>query len=216
MLGKHLFPAVLLAIQATTASPILPRASSAVSIIEAIMPLSTSCAGRGTECDTATQAAPFLISAMQQYGVRTAGEIAGLLSLVAYESVQMQYKHNVSPGRPGQGTSNMMEIQFVLPYAQSISALASQVKTITGGAAASALSTDQANAVLALVTPDEYNFGSAPWFYSTQCSAAVKTALQAGTTAGFAAYMGCVGVSPDEGNRESFWQAAQKAFGLSG
>ncbi len=185
-----------------------PRAASAAAIIAQIMPSSNTCAGAqfADECRTADQAAPFLIAAMQQYGVYAPGEIAGVLSLVGYESVDMKFKHNVSPGRPGQGTSNMQQIQYNTKYAASIPALA---------AGLAAAGTSSPDAVLALVTPDQYNFGSAPWFLATQCPAATRAALAAGTGAGFQAYTQCVGVDA-AGDRLAYWTRAKAAFGLSG
>jgi hypothetical protein len=179
------------------------------------MPTSNTCSGAQfpNECRTADQAAPFLISAMEQYDVKTAGEIAGILALVGFESVDMKFKHNVVPGRPGQGTVNMQEITYNLLYAKSISALSSQLAAITTVSTADSLSPDQANQVLALVQPDQYNFGSGPWFLTTQCSADVKTQLQMGTDAGFQAYMGCVGVTLTS-DRTAYWTRAKTAFGL--
>lgn len=89
-------------------------APSAASLIAEIMPTSSNCTGAQfpDECRTAEQAAPYLISAMQKYGVYKPGEIAGVLSVIGYESVDMKYKHNVSPGRVGQGTSNMQMANF--------------------------------------------------------------------------------------------------------
>ena len=89
-----------------TSSPvaILPRVETAAAAIKAIMPTSNSCEGAEfpDECRTADEAAPFLIDAMQKYGVVSTGEIAGVLSLIGLESNEMKYKHNISPGRPGQ------------------------------------------------------------------------------------------------------------------
>lgn len=84
------------------------RAMSAVQIIEAIMPSSTSCSDRGDECTTATEAAPFLIYGMAKYGVYSPVEMAGILALIAYESGELQYKKNTNQAsNPGRGTANM-------------------------------------------------------------------------------------------------------------
>jgi hypothetical protein len=84
------------------------RDTTAQSIVEAIMPGSTSCTGKLAECRTATQATPYLITAFAQWGCTSPAQIAAGLAWIALESVELQYKHNVSPGRPGQGTANMM------------------------------------------------------------------------------------------------------------
>lgn len=68
--------------------------------------------------------------------------------------------------------------------------------------------------VLDMVIADEYNFGSGPWFYSTQCQSA-KSAISSGPDAWFDAYMSCVGVSTSEQPlRKTYWESAKKAFGL--
>lgn len=78
------------------------------STIVAIMPSSTSCDGRGDECTTAEDAVEYLTGSMSQYSVSTAVEQAGLLSLIAYESVEMQYKKNLDQAaQTGRGTVNM-------------------------------------------------------------------------------------------------------------
>lgn len=78
-----------------------------VTVIEAIMPKSTSCEGADfpNECRTAEQAAPFVAEALIPF---SNAEKAALLALMGYESVDFRYKHNVSPGVEGQGTANMM------------------------------------------------------------------------------------------------------------
>ncbi|ORY57548.1 uncharacterized protein BCR38DRAFT_354673 [Pseudomassariella vexata] len=187
------------------AAPLQQR-ETAAAIVQKIAPDSVTCSDT-KECRTASQAAPFLINAMQKYGVTSPGEIAGVLALMAFESDSFKYKHNISPGRPGQGTANMQMIDYNIKYASSIPELVDEVSALGD------ISTDdQKNKLLALVTPDKYNFGSGPWFLTTQC-ASIRTQLQAGTDAGFAAYMGCVGVTVTE-DRNAFWSRAKAAFGL--
>ncbi|KAK3695234.1 hypothetical protein B0T22DRAFT_372541 [Podospora appendiculata] len=164
------------------------------------MPTSGSCDGAAfpTECRTASQASGYLIKSLANL---TVGEIAAMLALIGLESDDMKFKHNVTPGTPGQGTSNMMSPSFVNEYAISI----------FGASAVAGKSPDE---VLALVTPDGYNFGSAPWFYQTKCSASVHDALKSGNDAGWAAYMGCIGVDPNDAHRLAYWSRAKTAFGL--
>lgn len=86
-------------------------------------------------------------------------------------------------------------------YAGSIKALASESITTSN--------------VLDYVTKDKYNFGTGPWFYSTQCTAAQG---QTGGSADewFQAYMSCVGTSTSaEPARLTYWNSAKKEFGLS-
>lgn len=173
----------------------------AAAIIAAIMPTADSCTGADfpDECRTAEQAAPYFIAAMQAHGVYSPGAISAVLALVGYESVDMKYKHNVNPGREGQGTSNMQMADFNIEYGQSIPAIANQAAA--AGAAG----------ILALVTPDEYNFGSGPWFLRNKCDAGVLAGLAAFTDEAFAAYMSCVGVTVDEG-RQAYWDRAKTAW----
>ena len=196
---------VVSAVAAPAPSPRLSarQQKTAASLILAVMPTSNSCTGAQfpDECRTADQAAPFIIQGFDKYGVRTYGEIAAIVSLMGVESDDLKFKHNISPGRPGQGTVNMQMVNFNTLYATDL----------FGAAKVAGLAP---NDVLALVTPDQYNFASAAWFYSTQCSQDVKNALKQGNDAGFAAYMGCVGVSPDASPRPEYWQRAKTAFGL--
>lgn len=124
----------------------LPRRGTGAETIAAIMPLSTSCAGRGDECVTAEVAAPYLASGLDHYGVTTAIEQAGILALVAYESVEMQYKRNTNTAAAagGQGSSNEQSGAFNLEFANSFDEL-------------KALGLTTSN-VLDYVTNNTYNF----------------------------------------------------------
>jgi hypothetical protein len=160
-------------------------------------------------------AAPFLIKAMSQYGITSPPEIAALLSLIAYETGDFKYNtnHYPAPGRPGQGTRNMQMANYNLMYAQSIPALSTKLSAITTGTSTSGLSDDQLNAIRALVVPDEYSWGSAAWFLTTQC-ASTRAALQAGGQAGYASYLSCVGTSATS-DRLAYWTRANTALGIS-
>ncbi|KAM7214681.1 hypothetical protein V8F06_009931 [Rhypophila decipiens] len=171
---------------------------TAQAALEAIMPKSTSCDGQLPECRTAAQAAPFLIKAMENLSL---GQIAAMLALIGLESEDMRYKHNISPGRPGQGTSNMMMADFTKEYAIS-------KKLDVDG--------KDPNEILALVTPDEFNFGSAPWFFTQKCTKEVQDKLLGGTQEGWLAYMTCVGVDGNNESRMAYWTRAQQVFGLNG
>lgn len=195
-------------------SDIATRAAvTAESILLAIAPLSVSCANAPVagECATAQQAAPYLISAFQQYDIFTYNEMAAILSLIAFESNDFQYNINHFPGTPGQGTRNMQSITYNYQYASSIPALKSQVVAI--GSSASSLSDSQKNAVRALVLGNDYTWASGAWYYSTQCSASIKSQLQAGGQAGFSAYLGCVGATETDA-RTAKWKLATAAFGI--
>ncbi|KAM0332227.1 hypothetical protein ACHAQA_002502 [Verticillium albo-atrum] len=223
-----ILPATLLAtttLAAPLANPLARRASpSAASIILATAPKSASCdpaADFADECRTAAQAAPHLITAFGKYKVYVPAEIAALLSLMAFETGDFKYNRNhfPAPGRPGQGTRNLQMPNFNLAYALDIPALHDKALEITGGTGGSApdaasLTDEQKDKILELVLPDEYAWGSAAWFLTTQCDASVRTGLQAGTQDGLTKYLSeCVGTEPTE-DRIAYWQRAKDAFGL--
>ena len=64
-----------------------------------------------------------------------------------------------------------------------------------------------------MVTPDEYNFGSAAWYLTTYCKDA-QSSLATGTDEGWAAYNKCVGVDGTLPERMEYWNRAKKAFNL--
>jgi hypothetical protein len=184
------------------------RATSAADILLAIAPSSGSCsnAPAAGECATNVQAAPYLITALANYGVTNVNEIAAVLSVVAYESGDFKYNINHYPGRPGQGTRAMLMPSYVLEYVKSIPALASQTtaSTTTG------LSDSDLNAIRALVLPDDYTWGSAAWFLTTHCASA-RSGLQAGGQAGYSAYLTCLGVTATS-DRLAYWTRATAAM----
>ncbi|KAL2128833.1 hypothetical protein VTI74DRAFT_8579 [Chaetomium olivicolor] len=167
--------------------------------IEAIMDGSNTCEGAQfpNECRTAEQAAPFITKACAQL---TTAECAATIALMSVESVNMKFKHNVNPGRPGQGTANMMMFNFVQEYAADL----------FGKEAVDGKAPDN---VLAMVTVDEHNFGSAAWFLTKKCSN-VRSALQKGDDAGWLAYNECIGVNGELPERMAPWNKAKAAFNL--
>lgn len=192
---------------ATIAAAQLP----ATPIVKAIAPNAENCADT-TECRTAEQAAPFIAKSMSDYKIYNVAEMAAIIATMAFESVDFKFKHNVSPGRPGQGTANMQMANFNLAYAQSIDSVKSQVSQFT---TTDGLSDDDLNHILSLVQPDEFNFASGAWFYSTHCDASVKAALQANPDDGFSKYLtSCVGTTVTDA-RTAYFDRAKTAFGLN-
>lgn len=207
----HFLPLLLLTTGALTSPlPLSPRASQQASdLILAIMPTSGSCAsGSGafaSDCRTNVQAAPFLISAMAEYNINTAGAIAAVLALVGVESADLKFKHNVSPGRPGQGTSAMLMPDNVAKYAGSIPELKEQVAAAGG----------DVGKVLDLVVDDKYSFAAAAWWLSAQCGEEVVKDLATASDAAWGKYMTCVGVDAGDATRVAYWGRAKGAFGLA-
>lgn len=79
----------------------------AAAVVEAIMPKSTDCSSRGDECATADVAGPVLADSMTHFGITSGAAQAGILSLVAYESNELQYRKNLDQSAQlGRGTVN--------------------------------------------------------------------------------------------------------------
>ena len=174
----------------------------------AIVPKSSSCLSTGqysNECVTATTAVGPINKSFSTYSISTPGEAAALIATMAYESGSFEYCIHHFPGPvPGQGTRNMQGYTFNLQYAQSLSALSG----VLAGAEAQG-----PDAVLQLLIENaDYDFGSAAWFYTSQCGASVKSGLQAGTQAGWEAYMGCIGAEVSD-DRTALWTSAMQVLG---
>ncbi|KAI9713304.1 MAG: hypothetical protein M1812_006663 [Candelaria pacifica] len=172
-----------------------------------IAPKSSTCdnAPVAGECSLAKDVYPNLNSAFMTYKITSPGEMAALISLQAFESAEFKYNKNHFPGRPGQGTAAMLMPTFIAKYAASIPAL---------GDKASGLAPD---AVLLIINQwDVYNFGSAAWFLTTQCSPDIRTGLQTGGQAGWEKYISsCVGTTVTS-DRAAYWSKAVAALGVVG
>ncbi|KAF4981844.1 hypothetical protein FZEAL_2423 [Fusarium zealandicum] len=182
----------------------------AAKVVEHIAPKSTKCPAKLKECRTAEQAAPYIARSMYEYGVYSVKEMAAIISLMAFESGDFQYKQNAFPGRPGQGTANMQMAKFNLMYAKQIPGVKGHLEGVDS---IDGMSDDELNEILALVKPDKYNFGSGPWFLTTQCDKSVRTKFNDDVDEGFKAYMECVGVEVTD-DRLAYFTRAKEAFGL--
>ncbi|KAF3928593.1 hypothetical protein AA313_de0202627 [Arthrobotrys entomopaga] len=186
-------------------------------LILKIAPKSSSCANLVAtgECSTADVAAEQIAAALAKYQINTIGEAAAVISIMAFESVDFEFNSNQSPGRPGQGTKAMLMPNFVFQYAQSLKL---DPESIAPGATPDTInnqSPDVLNKILALVQPDKFTFGSAPWFYTANCSDDIKAGLKASpvTIAAWSAYISnCVhtSVTPE---RQSGFVTAVLALG---
>lgn len=223
------FVAVCLAAVAT-ASPLLRRqaafdSTAAVGNLTSAQilvaaPNAASCdTATSSECADAATAAEFINQAFSNYGITSLGQKAALLSWMTLESDDFIYSHNVSPGIPGQGTKVMMAFRFVYSYATSIPELKAKALQLGGGtdlvltaSTQDGVAVDVRNNVLDLVVPNEYAFGAAPWFLTTQCTAATTDAVSSGGYEGFAGYLtDCVG-TPASDDRIAKWCSAVKAM----
>ncbi|KAJ4325834.1 hypothetical protein N0V94_000396 [Neodidymelliopsis sp. IMI 364377] len=180
-------------------------------LLTKIAPETASCSGAAfpEECADATVAAAALSKSFDTYGIKTAGEKAALIAYTLFESGNYKFSRNhfPEPGRPGQGTRMMAMPPFIAKYATAIAG-ADAVATASAAGGDAGL-----NAVLALVnSDDEKSFGSASWFYSTQCSDTVKQGVQAETVEGWHNFLTqCVGTTLDD-TRDTPWVAAKAAI----
>ncbi|KAL0938871.1 uncharacterized protein CTRU02_205481 [Colletotrichum truncatum] len=189
-------------------------------VILKVAPKSASCAGVtdfAEECATADEAVKFLPDALDKYNITSPGEIAGVLSLMALETGEFRFERNhfPKPGRPGQGTRNLQMPKYNLIYARSFPELKEKADDIAGCTTdANTLPDDKKNAILDLVLPDQYSWGSAAWFLATQCDAKTREGLKEGTIRGYTLYMDCIGTALDD-DREKYWVAAKQALNVA-
>ena len=192
----------------TIAAPFNTLQKRAPGTLLDIAPKGTTCsdAKYAAECKTNVEAAGFINQAFQTYKITSPAEAAAIVSTMAFETDDFKYNINHFPGIAGQGTRNMQSPKYNLEYAQSIPALKDKL---------AAAGTDP-KAVLALLTADgNLDFGSAAWFLTTQCSADVRTALQAGTKEGWKSYITKCVLTTVTPQREAIWNRAMMAFGVS-
>lgn len=218
MLFKFASGALLLASIAQAAPmPMTKRGlpTLTANLIQTIAPNSSTCDGAPypAQCRTAAQAVTPISQSFCTYKITTPGEAAAAISWMAFESADFKYQNNMfpAPGRPGQGTRNMMMWPNVYNYAKSIPALANKVKAMINGA--SSPSNDTMNSVRALLTGnDAYDFGSAAWFLTTQCSSDVRTQLQTGSLSGWENFITkCVSTTVTD-ERQAYWTRAIAAL----
>ena len=124
---------------------------------------------------------------------------------MALESGDFEFAfHHFPSPNPGQGTRNMQGPKFNVQYAQSLPALKASLPA----------GNDPATILALLVANIDYDFASAAWFLTTQCTPSVRDGLKKGGLAGFTAYVGCIG-APMADDRTAYYKAAAKAFGVS-
>ena len=202
-----------LAASIATVSPVTQMNKISAADIIKVATQASSCANppAAGECRTAAQAAPYVAISFSNFGIKDFNSQAALLSLMLYESDNFKYAINHFPGVPGQGTRNMQSPQYNLEYAKWLSTVCKNC-----GITPKQVTTAEAQgpvAVLKLVNTDEWGFGSAAWFLSTQCDASVKEGLKAGTEAGWEAYLtSCIGTTVNA-DRTAIWK---KALALKG
>lgn len=194
--------------------------------IAAAAPETASCAGSGGECSTAEAAAKGLNDAFAAYGLKTLGQKAGMIGYMAFESVGFKWNTNQFPGRPGQGTKSMLMFAHLYNFAASFEELrpevaknspGGQIAQVTWDNAEAMFSTEQKNAIRALVLPDNYTFKSAPWFLTSYPAATCDKSLLNNGFGGFESTMGlpCYGVTVD-GERKARWCSTVKAIAPAG
>ncbi|KAI8319463.1 hypothetical protein GQ54DRAFT_299318 [Martensiomyces pterosporus] len=162
------------------------------------------------ECVTNSKAVVAINNAIAKYGITRRGEAVAVISLIAFESGTWQYNTNHFPGRPGQGTRNMMMYNFIEEYAK----LLHPTEAAAAGAKGSSDSDATKNAVRALVLNDDDSFGSGFWYLVNKASAYHNGAskLRDGNADDFKDYITTgVGADWDEA-RLTVWNAVNSAL----
>ena len=120
----QLLTTALLALAVTPLAAGAPAANKAVQdaqmkAIMAIAPTSSTCAGALApyQCRTVEQAVGPIVNAFAKYNITTVGEMAAVLSIMAFESGDFKFNVNRVPGVPGQGTRNMQYPKLNIKYA---------------------------------------------------------------------------------------------------
>lgn len=187
-----------------------------------IAPQSKSCNPNGLaakECRTAAQAAPFINAAHSKFCITTKGEMAALVSLQSFESVQFKFQRNQA-GNPGQGTHNEMNFPFIYQYAlDTPQTKDAALKLVPLGTDINTVSNNTKNAVLDLMLADDLSFASAAWFLKrsaitsgTACDQSIIDGLKAATEVGWEAYITkCVRTTVTD-DRKAVYNAALAAL----
>jgi hypothetical protein len=166
---------------------------------------------RPEDCRNSVQVGPLAVKAMYSHGVYELGPMAAVLSNMIHESGAFKYKRNLRE-TPGQGTANMQMGGFNLEYAKSLPQIRDQFKDFD---TVESMTPEDLVKMLDVITDDEYNFGTGPWYYTHHCTAEQKAKFKVSADDGFDAFMECLGVPlPAEDARVKRWNLAKEAFGL--
>ncbi|KAK0663132.1 hypothetical protein DIS24_g1513 [Lasiodiplodia hormozganensis] len=184
--------------------------SSLAADLKIIAPTTATCdttAKYGNECRTNEQAAGPILCSFNKYQITNVNEQAAVISLMLYESGQFKYNwghfmNGQDEHVPGKGTRNMQSATYNEEYARTLFSSDEVDNAKANGA----------DAVLQLVSPDEYSFASAAWFLKNKCTEAQRTALQSGSQDGFESYVTqCIGGTMDQ-DRIDWWTKSKAAL----
>lgn len=161
------------------------------------------------ECRTASEAAQPILCSFNRYQITNVNEKAALISLMLYESGEFKYNwghfmNGQDQHVPGKGTRNMQSASYNEEYARTLFSAdeVDKAKATTNGA----------DAVLQLVSGDEYSFASAAWFLTSKCDQSVRSGLQSGSQDGFETYVtSCIGGTMDQ-DRIDYWTKSKTAL----
>ncbi|KAH0553211.1 hypothetical protein GP486_006616 [Trichoglossum hirsutum] len=202
-----------------------------------ISPDSASCDGAKypAECATAAQAVPFINDGFAKYGITSTAEKAAIISLMMSESgdFKSNFRHDVvgqgsklfylplfssvaarSKSNPFSNTArNMQMFKFNEEYANTFPELQCQVAGILSNAPES--DPGAQTAILGLVLPNKFSFGTAMWFYTNKCSPDIRSGVQTGSQEGFENYLSiCVGTTLTD-RVKGLFPTAKKALGIA-
>ena len=155
-----------------------------------VAPVTASCAGRGSECVTAHQAAPAIAASFKKWGIISFGSQAAVVSTMLYESGNFEYDTPISPV-PGKGTRNMQSAEYNEKYAQALG--------IANAGPDDVVTTLNQNV--------DTSFGSGAWFLASQCPMTTRDQMHAQEAEGYANYVqSCLGTS-ELTARQQIWDA---------
>lgn len=100
----------------------------------------------------------------------------------------------------------MQSPTFNQKYAASIPDIQGEAQSASG---------DVGKVLDLLLSDEKYDFGSAAWFLTSQCSADVRSALQSGSESGWESYISsCIGTTVTD-DRKAYWTRAMQALGVA-
>ncbi|KAE8548977.1 hypothetical protein EYB25_009360 [Talaromyces marneffei] len=151
-----------------------------------------------SECVTADAAAAYIRNAFVRYEISSPEQQAAVISVMAYESEDFKLSRDHEPDVIGTETRNMQSASFNQQYAASIPELNRFTRVCN----------DSSIILDLLVSEPRWDFGSAAWFLTTQCTQEQRARLKTGSDKAWEDYVvNCLGhpVTPE---RREYWNRA--------
>ncbi|KAI9663655.1 MAG: hypothetical protein M1821_007145 [Bathelium mastoideum] len=197
-------PATLNPGQSTTNNPAARKAAAMSNILHSgtitaediikVAPATASCAGRGSQCVTAAQAAPAIANSFKKWGIISFGSQAAVVSTLLYESGNFEYDTPVLP-TSGKGTRDMQSAAFNAEYAAAVG-LSTTSEDVATDEVVAALNKDL-----------DTSFGSGAWLLSAHCPMSIRDQMHAQESAGYQNYVEqCLDTS-ELAERQQIWDS---------